>query len=66
VGDLPDLEREQIVDARLAGALVIKTTTLIRVWRATVSEVMSAYMNHAKTSAKKNSGRKSTLTERDN
>jgi hypothetical protein len=31
----------------------------------TVSKVMSAYTKHGKTSTKRNSGRKSTLTERD-
>jgi transposase len=43
-----------------------KTATLLGVSRATVSKVMSAYTNHGKTAAaKRNSGRKSTLTERD-
>jgi hypothetical protein len=43
-----------------------KTATLLRVLRVTVPVVMSAYTNHVKTtSAKRNSGRKSTLTERD-
>jgi transposase len=45
---------------------VIKTATLLGVLRATVSKVMSAYTNHGKTtSAKRNSGRKSTVTEGD-
>jgi hypothetical protein len=45
---------------------VPKPATLLRVSRVTVSEVMSAYTNHVKaTSAKRNSARKSTLTERD-
>jgi transposase len=66
MGNLSDFERRQIVGARLAGASVTKPATLLRVSGATVSEVMSAYTNYGKTtSAKKNSGRKSTLTERD-
>jgi transposase len=63
---LSEFEREQIVDARPAAASVIKTATLIGVLRATVPKVMSASTNHGKTtSAKRNSGRKSKLTERD-
>jgi transposase len=63
---LSGFEREQIVDARLARASVIKTATLLGVLRATVTTVMLAYTTHGKTtSAKRNSGRKSTLTERD-
>jgi transposase len=45
---------------------VTKTATLLGVSRATVSKVMSAYKNHGKTtSAKRNSGKKSTVTEGD-
>jgi hypothetical protein len=67
MGDLTDFERGQIVCERLAGAFVMKTATSLVASRATVSTVMSAaYKNHGKaTSAKKNSGRKSTQTERD-
>jgi transposase len=63
--DLPDFERGQIVGMRLAGALVTQTATLLHVSRAVVSKVMSAYTNNGKTSEKRNSGRKSALTERD-
>jgi transposase len=58
--------KEEIVGARLAGASVTKTATLLGVLRATVSKVLSAYANHRETtSAKRNSGRQSTLGERD-
>jgi hypothetical protein len=63
---LSDFERGKIVGARLARISVIKTVTLLGVSRATVSKVMSTYMNLGKTtSAKRNSGRKSTMAERD-
>jgi transposase len=65
MGDLSDFQRGQIVVVRLAGASVTKTATLFGVSRATVSKVISAYMNHGQTSPKRNSGRKSKLTERD-
>jgi transposase len=66
MGNLSGFERRQIVGARLVGTSVIKTVTLSGVSRATVTKAMSAYTNHGKTtSAKRNSGRKSTLTERD-
>jgi hypothetical protein len=66
IGDLSDFERGQIVGARLAGASVTKTATLLGVLRAIVSKVMLAYTNHGKTmSAKTNSGRNSSPTERD-
>jgi hypothetical protein len=45
---------------------VIKSAVLLVVSRATVSKFMSTYTNHGKkTSAKRNSGRNSTVTERD-
>jgi hypothetical protein len=53
--DLSNL-RGHIIGAHLAGASVIKTATLLGVLRATVPKVMSAYTNHGKTSAKRNSG----------
>jgi hypothetical protein len=66
MGDLTDFERGHIVGAHLAGASVTKTDTLLGALRATVSKVKSAYMIHGKTtSAKRNHGRKSILTERD-
>jgi transposase len=66
IGDLSDFERGQTICTHYAGASVTKTDTLLRVLRATVSKVMSAYTNHGKIiSPKRNSERKSTLTERD-
>jgi transposase len=59
-------ERRQIVGARLAGASMTKTVTLLFVSRATVFNVISIYTNHGKTaSAKRSKGRKSTMTESD-
>jgi predicted transcriptional regulator len=49
IGDLSNFERGQIIAARLAGASVIKTATLLGISRETVSKVMSAYTNHGKT-----------------
>jgi hypothetical protein len=58
--------KEKIFGAHLAGASVTKAATSLGVSRATLSEVMSACTNHGKTiSGKRNSGQKSTLTERD-
>jgi IS30 family transposase len=66
MGELSNFERGQIIGACLAGASVTNTATLLCMSRVTVSKVMSAYTNHAKTmSAKMNSEQKSTLRERD-
>jgi hypothetical protein len=66
MGDLSDVERGHAVGARLAGVSVTKTPMLLDILRVTFSKIMLAYTNDGKTtSAKRNSGRKSTLTERD-
>jgi len=66
MGDLSDFQRGQIVGARLAGASVTKMTTLLGVYRAAVSMVMATYTDHGRTSsAKRNSGQKLKLSERD-
>jgi hypothetical protein len=59
-------QRGQIVGACLAGAFATKTPTLLVVSRPAVSKVMMTYTNHGKTSsAKRNSGQKPKLSERD-
>jgi len=65
MGDFSDLQRGQIVDTCLAGASVMKQS-LLGAFRAAVSKVMMSYTNHGRTSsAKRNSGRKQKLSERD-
>jgi hypothetical protein len=62
--NLSNFEREQIIGVCLTGSSLTKTAILLCVLQATDSKVMSAYINHWKTtSAKKNSREK--LTERD-
>jgi hypothetical protein len=66
IGDLSNFESGQIVGLRLSGASVIKTATVLGVPRGPVSKVMSAYTNHGETTtAKRNNGQYSTVTERD-
>jgi transposase len=63
---MTDFEKGQIISARLAGSSVTKTATLLGVSRTIVSKLKSAYTTHhgKTTSATRNSGRKSTLTDR--
>jgi transposase len=59
IGDLFGFQRVYIYVACLGGVSVTKAATLFGVSRATVSNVMSAYMNRGKTtSARKGTGRK--------
>jgi hypothetical protein len=65
-GGFEIFHRGQIVGARLAGASVTKTATLLVLFRAAIPKVMKTYTNHGKTSsAKRNSHRKPNLSERD-
>jgi hypothetical protein len=66
MGEFSNFERGHILDARLAGASVAETSSLLSALRATVSEVMLTYMNHWENKeGEDEQGRKSTLTERD-
>jgi len=49
MGGLSDFLRGHTVGARLAGASVNTTATLLGVFRAAVSKVMTAHTNHGKT-----------------
>jgi biotin operon repressor len=63
---LSNFERGQIVVMPLARASMTKIALLLGVSRTRISKVMLAYTNHGKTTtAKRNGGRKLTLTERD-
>lgn len=53
--DSTDIKRCMMVDARLAGASLMKTTTLVGVVRSTLSTVKTAYIRRRKTSPDKNS-----------
>jgi len=64
--DSSDFQKGRMVVARLTGASLIKTASFFGVSSAAVSKVMMAYTNHGETSpAKRNSGRKPKLSERD-
>jgi len=66
MGNLSEFQRGQIVGARLVGASVIKTATLLGASRTAVSKVTMEYTTHGKTlSAKRNSGNKPKPSERD-
>jgi predicted transcriptional regulator len=49
MGGLSDFQRGHTVGARLAGASVTTTATVLGVSRAVVSKVMTARTNHEKT-----------------
>jgi len=66
MGDVSDFQRGRIVGACLAGTSVTKMANLLGVSRAAVSKVMKSYTHHGRTSsAKRNSGQKQKLSERD-
>jgi hypothetical protein len=60
---LSNFERGQITDAHLAGAFVIKTTTLLGMSRI-FSKVMSAYTDHGKTISAKREQWAKIITDR--
>ena len=50
MADLSDVKRDQIVDARMEGASIIKTVQMFSILRCTVSKVMIAFDKEKKTS----------------
>jgi hypothetical protein len=56
MGDLSDLQREQIFGARSAAASVTKMATSLAVSRAAVPKVVTAYTDHGKTSSAERNG----------
>ena len=65
MGDLSDFQRELMVGVPLVGTSVTKTATSLGLSGAAVSKDLTAYTNHGKTSAERNSGRNPKLSERD-
>ncbi|GFW37018.1 hypothetical protein TNCV_5019161 [Trichonephila clavipes] len=66
MSDLSDIQIDQIVRVRLAGASVSETFQLLSVSGNTVSKIMTVCTQSDKTnSAKQNSGRKEKLSGRD-
>jgi hypothetical protein len=66
MGNWFDFQRRLIVGARLGGETVIKPATVLGVSTAAVPKVTVSYTDHGKTpSAKRNSGQRPKLPERD-
>jgi len=62
-GDLSDFQTGQILGACLAEVSITKSVTFFGVSRSAVSEVVTAYTNHGKTSSgMRNSGQKPKLS----
>jgi hypothetical protein len=65
VGDLSDFARGRIIGVPLTEASVTQADMLLGVFRVTASKVMSANINHGKTTAAaRNSDRKRRIFER--